>query len=89
MGFYIDPPDEDKESFLSREGKPITETAAKAFAFTGDSLPVCLVDNGPFTAAGIAIDARERDHFARDTDPRPRQWYIVPKAKLSPYYQEP
>ena len=41
-----------------------------------DLLPVVLVNNGFFTAAGIAFCARERDCFLSD-DGRPKKYYLA------------
>ena len=83
MGYYINPPDCTKEMWLETYGQRISEAEAKAHS-AGDRLVVCLVDNGPFTAAGIAFDDRERDAFARP-DARAKYWYIVPRGALEPY----
>ncbi len=85
MGFYINPKGESKEQFLQSKGKRIGEREAIAFReFKGDALPVCLVDNVAFTAAGIAYCREERDEFAHP-DPRDKKWYLVPKADLKPF----
>ena len=47
----------------------------------GDELLVCLVDNGPFTAAAVAIDKTEYERFMRP-DWRSKTWYRVPKQDL-------
>jgi hypothetical protein len=85
MGYYVNPSDgSDKETWLAKNGRKITPTEAKQFTFGGGALPVCLVDNGAFTAAGIAYDARERDCFA-SPDGRPKVWYVVPLAALAEF----
>jgi hypothetical protein len=85
MGFYVNPPNESKESFLKREGM----AAPSSPKITWDSipngyLPVVLVDNGPFTAAAIAYCERELDEFTRLDDYRPRQMFMVKIEKLIP-----
>lgn len=84
MGYYINPPTVTKEEFLAAFGKPLTDEEVKSFNFEADALPVCFVDNGAFTAAGIAYDARERDQFLRP-DGRPKWWFSVPFEELKPY----
>jgi hypothetical protein len=42
---------------------------------------VCLVDNGPFFAAGVAYDRRELKAFNHEDDPRPKIWYYVDREK--------
>lgn len=85
MGYYVNPPGESKESFLRREGlrvpndRKITwDSVPKGF------LPVVLLDNGPFTAAGIAYCESELNVFTRLDDPRSRQVFMVKIDKLLP-----
>lgn len=83
MAYYVNPRDESKESFLQREGicapsdrKISWESVPAGF------LPVSLVDNGRFTAAGIAYSKAELDEFTRSDDPRSRRLYLVKVEKL-------
>jgi hypothetical protein len=87
MGYYINPEDPSKENWLTLRGVKITPQEAKDFVFeeNPDSLPVCLIDNGAFFAAGIAYDEREKDCFIAP-DGRTKQWYKVPKEALKPWY---
>jgi hypothetical protein len=83
MGFYINPEGESKEQWLGREGKMVGRSWCVGWEdFDGDELPIILVDNGPFTAAGVAFDAQERDHFTDPDDPRPKLYFMVRKDKL-------
>jgi hypothetical protein len=84
MGYYIDPKDMSKEAFLSKHGTFISG-APKNFDFSGATLPVCWVDNGPFTAAGICPHQGEVDAFAYP-DARHKRWFEVPKEALKPFY---
>ena len=87
MGRYINPTDGlTKEDFLNKFGTKVSADVAADFNYIDDtySLPVCWVDNGPFTAAAIAIDQREMDEFQKP-DPRPKKWYLVPKNVLAPF----
>ena len=78
MGCYINPRGTPKEIWLQQNAeqasgpKPITET----------HVPVCLVDNGPFTAAAVAFDARELNAFTQPNDFRPKRWFYVERAKV-------
>lgn len=75
MGIYINPPKETKESYLERKGE-LTETPQ---SLPGEGrVAVCLVNNGAFTAAGIAFNERELRAFQEPGDYRPRSWYLVP-----------
>lgn len=86
MGYYINPPDCSKEEFLLRHGIPVELPKTLTMLF-GDKalLPVCLVDNGAFTAAGIAYCPQEAQAFAKP-DGRAKQWYLVLRNDLVPYY---
>ena len=76
MGCYINPKGMDKEVWLmdnavpTRGPQPITET----------HVPVCLVDNGMFTAVGVAFNEREVEAFNSPGDNRPKQWFLVERA---------
>ena len=59
MGVYVNQQRESKEEFLNREGHPMTLKQATDFKFDGKNLPVILLFNPTFTAAGIAFDERE------------------------------
>lgn len=82
MGEYINPHDRTKEEFLVSEGRLI---GSPQEALVGEELPVCLVNNGPFTAAGIAYDAGEIAAFTEPGDSRPKKWYAVSIKKLKPF----
>jgi len=87
MGYYINPPDSTKEAFLERYGTPISPAIAKQIwkeEMIKTHLPICLVDNGQFTAAGIAYSERETDYFL-EPDGRPKLWFVVPRKELTPY----
>ena len=86
MGYYINPKDCTKEVFLELRGQHLPEPPTE-WDFSSDSLPVCLADNGLFTAAGIAYDARELEDWARP-DGRPKSWYVVSREALKPYYNK-
>ena len=83
MGCYVNPPSEGKVAFLAREGLevPVPPVWDKVPA---GSLPVVLVDNGPFTAAGVAFCESELRAFTDPSDRRPKRYFIVPIEKLLP-----
>jgi hypothetical protein len=87
MGYYINPPNETKEAWLNTNGVKVSRAEALAHNFADDTLPVCLVNNGAFTAAGIAYSPAELDAFSEVGDPRPKVWFIVSKQALKPYYK--
>jgi hypothetical protein len=78
MGFYVNPPYMSKEIWL--EAYPVVDPQATGFIY-GDELLVCLVDNGHFTAAAVAINKTEYECFMRP-DGRSKTWYRVPKQDL-------
>ncbi len=45
-------------------------------------LPVVLMDNGPFTAAGVCYSKRELEAFTDSSDSRPKKYYLVKIEKL-------
>lgn len=78
MGAYINPKDCSKEDFLRDNAKEVTKEIVEFFDYDlqKDLMPVILVDNGPFTAAGIAFSARERDVFLME-DGRPKRYFLA------------
>lgn len=78
MGSYVNPKTESKESFLTRKGVEMTIEEIKKFDFTDNTIfPVILINNGIFTAAGVAFNKGELNEFTRPADPRPRKCYLV------------
>jgi hypothetical protein len=73
MGCYINPRDMAKEAWLKLNG----EKTDGPTAVTTSHVPVCLVNNGPFLAAGVGFSEREVEAFNQPTDYRPKQWYRV------------
>jgi len=80
MGAYINPQNESKESFLNREG---IETLFPEWEEKPDGyLPVVLINNRFFTAAGIVYCKEELDIFALQQDNRKKTFYYVSIEKL-------
>lgn len=84
MGVYINPTNGmTKEQFLEVYGTRITPHDAENFDFTrDDALPVCLIDNGDFSAAGVGYNSEEIAVFCDKADPRPRTYFEVPFDRL-------
>ena len=87
MGTYVNPSDMEKEEWLVKNGAMVAspKLANAAFAFesaekNGDYL-VCLVNNGFFSAAGVADSVQELEAFAHP-DGREKLWFQVSKEKL-------
>lgn len=88
MGFYINPHDMTKEEFLVKYGVRMSQEEVANFNFAQeDTLPVVLIDNRAFTAAGIAYDTYERDAFNDKQDPRSKVWFKVSKEDLKPFME--
>ena len=83
MGFYINPSNETKEQFLERKGIEVPLSYAWE-SVEADMLPVVLVDNRIFTAAGICYCKRELEVFTDPGDARPRRMYLVSISDLLP-----
>ena len=60
MGFYINPQNRTKETWLEMFGQKVD---SPKWPPPNGTIPVCLIDNGPFTAAGIAYNEKEFDVF--------------------------
>lgn len=81
MGFYINPKDSTKETWLKKWGLLIADQEIIDSIFPGFHL-VCLVDNGAFTAAGIAFNEREREAFTSGLNGRAHWWFLVADGDL-------
>lgn len=85
MGCYVNPKESSKESWLEANAKKRgvmvfgTEKVPAYSEFPAGTLPVVLVDNGPFTAAAVAYCEDEYAEFIRLDDSRPR---IIFEAKV-------
>lgn len=80
MGAYINPPDMTKEQWLAEHGKLLNDAPPRHDVLLGH-LPVCLVQNPAFSAAGIAFDERELKAFTAP-DSRTKIWFYVQTEKL-------
>ncbi len=84
MGFYINPVGCPKEQWLQENATEISPDEALPALQTGLLFPICLVDNGPFTAAGIAFDEDELKAFQHPDSgliQRPRKWYTLTREE--------
>ena len=77
MGCYVNPRNMSKEAWLECHGD-LTEGPCE---ITETHLPVCLVQNRGFTAAGVAFSADEVEAFS-SPDPRTKIWYKVSRELL-------
>ena len=84
MGLYVDPKGQTKENWLCEySSTPPLETAPVwQDAWAKEALPVCLVNNGQFTVAGIAHCPKQLAAFTRPDDMRPKLFFVVPIVEL-------
>lgn len=84
MGCYVNPETEEKEEFLEREGEEVvSDYISENFKYIKEKgkLPVVLVRNDQFSAAGVAYCEDEFERFIR-YDNRPKKFYLVDIEKL-------
>jgi len=80
MGYYIETTvSKGKVAWLVKHANGIIVPKATP---TKDSIPVIVIDNGPFEAAGIAFNSDELLVFTRPHDPRPKTIVMVPREKV-------
>lgn len=75
MGYYVNPANMTKEDWLLKNGKRVIGAPTKNIE--NDHVAVCLVNNGPFSAAGIAYCQEELEAF-KYPDGRMKDWFYVP-----------
>ena len=86
MGNYINPKGKTKEEFLEEFGLELQNPPFwNDIARDNLDYPVCLVNNGPFTAAGIAYSESELEVFKRP-DGRPKRWFLVERKHLEEFF---
>lgn len=82
MGVYVNPVNQSKEDWLQENSVYSASEGPDTFDSSPNHLPVCLINNGTFTAAGVACNERELMAFSDPFDSRPKEWYLVPIEKL-------
>lgn len=89
MGYYIEPPNCTKEQWLREHaiylvppGPDAWSTLQKFQDTHPGMLPVCLVQNPYFTAAGICFSQRELEAFMVPADSRRKTWYAASIERL-------
>ena len=80
MGFYIQGPALGKAAFFKSEyDAEFIEKPASFQDVPQDKAIICVVNNGPFEAAGYAFSEREFEVFA-GPDTRSKTWMLMDKA---------
>lgn len=78
MGYYIETGTfKGKAQWILNNCKGSHGVIGRPTSVDAGMVPVCVVDNGPFDAAGIAFNPREAEAFDLPSDPRLRQWLII------------
>ena len=84
MGFYVNPKEMTKEAYLETYGVKIDGVPKKEdLDWDGDTLPVVLMYNPAFSAAGVAYNESEFDYMSSPEDRRPKVWYLIEKKYLN------
>lgn len=77
MGAYINPQDCTKEAWLRLNAREVSREDVIGKNFGAGELPVVLIDNGIFTAVGVAFDDSEVKAFTLPHDGRPKRFYVA------------
>lgn len=81
MGYYIETEaHKNKAKWLIENAK--AQLCNRSAVGTSDMVPVVVMDNGAFEAAGIAFDAEELAVFTDANDRRPRMYLLVPREEV-------
>lgn len=85
MGFYIEVPKNKgkAQQLVDLHGAQILD---KKPEFRADKAIICVLDNGPWEAAGYAYSERELEAFATPDmcgPQRPRTWLLMDRAKAN------
>lgn len=78
---YINPNGQTKEEWLE---KYATETKLEDFSYAEGTgiLTIVLVDNGAFTACGVAPTEQEFSRFLSNNDKRPKRYFYATYADV-------
>ena len=79
--------DQAKYVFCRANGMSLDKKSFDSFVLADrpNYIPVCIVDNGPFTAAMICDCQSEIDYVRDNPDSRPKIYFSVRKDALEPY----
>ena len=81
MGCYVNT-DGSKELWLRENATPLPGPPKSLSELSADKLPVCLINNGFFTAAGVAFSDDELQNFQNPDDLRPKRWFKATRTSL-------
>ncbi len=77
MGYYIETDSTHGKAQFIIETIGATRISGPPKEVPPGMVPVCVVDNGIFEAAGIVFDAHEMAAFSHPRDERPKQWLLM------------
>lgn len=82
MGFYIEVPHNKGKAghLVELYGAEILDKAPPGFQDSQKDALICVVDNGPWEAAGLIFSSREFQAFSYP-DGRPKTWLLMDKQK--------
>jgi hypothetical protein len=83
MGYYIQGPAHGKADMIVQEhgGRILASTPRSLSEVEDEEAIICVVDNGPFEAAGYAYSDDELRAFQEPSDFRPKTWVVMDKEK--------
>lgn len=82
MGFYIETPvNKGKAEYLVNNHGAVRLSGYMPVAEAHEVL-ICVVDNGPFEAAGIMYSLNEVESFNDEQDRRPKEWLLMTKEEV-------
>ena len=85
MGYYIETPSPvfKAEQLIKQHGAVRIPPPRGYDDIPHGQVPICVVQNGMFDAAGIAYNDNELEEFKANTyDRRPRTWLTLPREKV-------
>jgi len=85
MGYYIEVPNVKgkAQQIIDIYGAELLERAPLSLSdIPPKKAVICVVDNGPFEAAGFAFDDGELEVFKTSGPERPRDWLLMDRAKV-------
>lgn len=77
MGIYINPKEMSKESWLVKFAIPDERPELIPEDVPSGMVPLCLVDNEPFTALAVCHSQGELMTFSDNRDTRPKRWFYA------------
>ena len=84
MGYYIETPGSNKQKakIICEQHDAIQIPQPKTFQeIPAEMALICVVDNGPFEAAGFAHNEREFQEFSNPRDSRSKTWILMDRTK--------